>query len=718
MTSKISLCKQIRQDSRHQLWIPVLACLVYLIGLISLALYYQSSVVKQPIGVVRHLFSSRNVLLTAVPIAGAVICGMALFAFLFSKSQSDFYHKLPMGRTRLFVVRWLEGLLYYLMPTMGFYVLAFVVSRWFGFNRVQLAGVLADSFLRGLIQFSLFYHTAILSAVLCGQVLVALCAIAVLSVYGFAISMLVPVYINTFTETYRENMNGIWSIWQYLSPAWLTVRYSADHLMCWCIAFSAVLWVISLLLYRIRPAERAGSALAFTKTRGIIRIMISVCLSLYIGLLLSVMTDQASIPWLFIGTLLSLLILHGIMETIFDFSVKSALHHPLSLLGSAAFCLCFITAFVTGMLHLDDRLPNMQRVSSASLSMNIEGYHNYLGDDMSELTYYDNMYLQKHAQLKGEDVQKLYALLDSSHVEDSERTLGFWVDVDFQMHSGRTEKRMFHIDKPSADQALAAIFNETDYPEAYYQILSLPDELLNTMTVYGAVGSVLMRDKGNELFNAQETKEFLSIYREELRSLTYEEISVLPTAALDFSLKDSYYSVCYYLYPSQTKSLAWLKKQGIDPDGWKKENFVVEVLDYTDAGGQLPEELADAAVIRLAGRLEWLSSWEGANEEMAPSYAQTSVMTHVQNNGEWSADNKALVHSTIIDDPDKIAALLPKLTGVVEAWTQVDSYVFTDRLKGMDTDRIVRIYTDADELDLDTDSGYAEKGLFVLKAEN
>ncbi len=731
MTSRISLCKQIRQDSRHQLWIPILAGVVYLIGLVALLMYFQASgTVVESVesgggyrfymdhaAQIRRLFGSENTLLTLVSCTGGLICGLALYSFLFNRAQTDFFMKLPVTRSRMFIVRWLEGLLYYTVPTLIFYVLALVVcigSGYGGYAELLLAEILC-SFLRGLICFLVMYHTAILAAMLCGQILVALCAFGVLSVYAGMLGMLVPTYLMNLTDTFRQNFTGNTVKLVYLCPVWLMVRLPGSiSQMGWYLILAALLWAVSWLLYQRRPAERAGSALAFTKTRGIIRVLISVCAALYIGLLLRWMTEYKSTAWLVGGTLLGLLLCHGLIETIFDFDVKSALHHPISLAGCALFCLAFIGVFYVGAP--DQYLPRQSQVASVGLSMDIDRHHKYL--DVSEQNneaYYTSDYLLRNSTLEGEDLQLVYDLIETSRRDSADRTYGYYIDVDFRMKSGHVQKRTFRIDKPSADDAVAAIFDQTAYKETYYQILSLPDELFGTMTVAGPVGDVLQRPNGNELFNAAETSSFLEIYREELRELTYEDLKEMPAAEAEFSLKDSYLTVVYGIYPAQKKSLAWLKEQGIDPEDWKEDNLTVEILDYTRAGAQLSEANAYSDIIRLGARLESSELWYKQTTDGMYRYTDT-VSIHNADNGIWPADDTDQVQSILITDPEEIKKLLPQLRGIIAEWEQNTSYVYLDRLQEMDTDHIIRIYTDAEELDLETDSGYKNVGTFVISS--
>ena len=123
MTSKTSFFNFLREDVRHRIWVPALACVVFLLGLIFSTLTVQdlsfqaangmdSYLTARLVNQITCMYDHNNFLLTIVAVTGAIICGMQGFSYLTSKCQLDFYHSLPLKREKFFLIRWCNGVLF------------------------------------------------------------------------------------------------------------------------------------------------------------------------------------------------------------------------------------------------------------------------------------------------------------------------------------------------------------------------------------------------------------------------------------------------------------------------------------------------------------------------------------------------------------------------------------------------------------------------------
>ena len=77
-------------------------------------------------------FIALNPWLIIVACVGAIICGVSGFAFLHSKKQVDFYHSLPIRRELLFAVRFVNGVLFFVIPYIISLLYVYLICGVFG----------------------------------------------------------------------------------------------------------------------------------------------------------------------------------------------------------------------------------------------------------------------------------------------------------------------------------------------------------------------------------------------------------------------------------------------------------------------------------------------------------------------------------------------------------------------------------------------------------
>ncbi len=672
MTLKTSLCKQIRQDTRHQMWLPILSGIVYLFGLIGLIMALQHLSItlaeKHNTAVILEaevptLLGKGNPLLMLVAVVGGVFCGIAMFSYVFCRSETDFYHKLPISRTRLFLTRYLEGVLYYIVPSFLFTVLSYGLCVFFSLASKALPLIMLKAYLNNLIIFLLVYHTALLATMLCGQILVAQSAFLVLMLYFLVLAHLVPAYISSYNETYVYSISGIWYWLSLLSPAKLVLEFQNLHLAPWRLLYALLIAGAALCLYRIRPSEKSGDSLVFSKTRPFIRILISVPLALYGGLgFLTAAPGNADL-WQIIGTLLTLLLVHGCIETIFDQNIKSALGHRISLLGCMAFCLIFSIVFQTNALKLDDRLPKRSTLTSVTFQAAFDWEVEYF--DLQGNGYLGNTsdYLIDHAVLTGNNIDLVYDLVDGSAVSYTpDMKYPHPVYVNFYNRFGIAEKRLFYIDKDASAKYMSAIFNTEEFKTTYYQLLTLPDEKFTSMSVLDDGDSVLVRgDNGSEYFNAADTKAFLAIYREELLNLSYEDVTAFPIGSVRLS-SSSLWDLSYPLYASMTRSIRYLEEAGISFKAYFEEDIALKIITFSGS--------ENTALQNTAAKVQSLFT---DDEEAMGS----------------------LLNVTYIRDAKEIQKLLPYLTGISYTSASPNIYALTDRLAAFHPSVFVMVIDDA-----------------------
>lgn len=667
MTSKTSFFKQLREDARHRIWVPALSCIVFLLGLVAATLMLQSIVINQGDISANYLqtrlnqetamlFNSSNLLLSLVAITGAVICALQGFSYLFNKQQLDFYHALPIRRQKLFIIRWANGVLFYVVPALIFSLLCLIVLAAFGLFNAPMLFAVGTGFLHNLLIFFVVYHTAILFCMLSGHILVSLGLLSIFSIYMFMIVELIPTFMSVYYTTYQNYSYGLSGYLSYLAPAYLVYKLlnvTTLPLLGYAVIFATVLFFGSIILYLRRPSETAGKAIAFSGLQPVIRVLIVVPVAIYIGLAFGQLASGSRAFWSIFGLLLFAVLIHMILNVIFAFDIHAALQHRKELAFSAIISVLFISVFAFNILKLDDQIPAQNSVEAVYMDLPVDNDVPYLNlQNGNYLGVTD--YRESHAMLTGDELSKAYALLDyrmapppttttaPTTYTDAEPPVAN-LNVRFVKSNGHSEYRNFQfIMNENSIQALADVYNTTTYKQGHYQIFDAScDTVFDTFNAIDATENTIVRNTTHtNIFSASETKELMDVLRTDLSAFTLEQmINEIPLGTVSLENSKMLYTLDYRIYPSFTNTVTWLTDHGIDFGAWKESTPVSMTLYLNE-----PPENKDNADSDLYG------------------YDDPTVDSGEENDSIYSSATSDDVSSEyIITDPAAIRTIYPYL---------------------------------------------------------
>ena len=229
MISKRLFLKGMREDLRHKVWMVALSLLGSFLTLPVVWLLRYSdvdmSVVNGQITVMTSqeyekaltetinnmaAFFGQELMLSAsvIAILGAVVTGLEAFHYLQQKSMVDTYHSLPVSRTQLFGIKYINGLLIWLVPYLLCSVLALALSGVL-LARVGGGGGIPRLILETgkntlvlVIAFLLVYHMMLLATMLTGNMLNTLTVAVILGGGVIAVYGLTLGFMTTFFHTY------------------------------------------------------------------------------------------------------------------------------------------------------------------------------------------------------------------------------------------------------------------------------------------------------------------------------------------------------------------------------------------------------------------------------------------------------------------------------------------------------------------------------------
>lgn len=583
-----------------------------------------------------RMYSMKGGALAFMLTIAAVVLAASGFAYLHSKKKTDFYHSLPIRREMLYAVTCLNGFLYMAVAYLGFLTIAAVMIRVkgvpFDWGSLYLASV------EHLCFFALVYMTAILSMLLTGNLVVGLLGTGVLFSWGPVICMTISAYFLEYFTTFYGDDSFLLALSERTSPvAWYVkacMSSQPGRMALWAMLAAAVLFLLGMLLYRRRPSEAAGHAMAFPITEPIIRFLIAVPSSLLLGAMFHLVMCEDG--WTVFGLVCGLLLVSCIIEIIYHFDFKSLFAHKRQLLVSAVFVGVVFAIFRFDLFGYDRYLPATEKLASGGIYCDLldpdatsqyhstveytEGWYGVNFDAMPSSTLADEMQISDDQGLELLHTIAAQGVHDAAQARDrflrgggrsydlEEGDAAFRnVTIAWHLRNGRTVYRCYRVNVSGVRAALEAVYDLDAYKTAMYPVLSLTAD---------DVAGINYKEEDEcshvKLSGADMKAALLAAYQEELKALTSEtRAHEMPIAEIQFKtneqqaliqkLRDeggnyTLFNHYYYypIYPSFTKTIALLRACGVEVGGMvTPEKTASSTLSYQGVSVS-EEEMAPA----------------------------------------------------------------------------------------------------------------------------
>ena len=487
-----------------------------------------------------------------------------------------------------------------------------MVGAAYGFNLLLLTGValsygvpvgrilgaMAGGWDLNMLYYALMYSVAVAAMMMTGNIVVGVLGTGVFFFFLPGVMMLLGWYCETFFVTTARYMWSsdqspfTWGV-RYLSPFSVYINSfgwkmnelvkHVPELICTILAFLAVA-TLDLELYRKRPSEAAGKAMAFKKSMPPVRILLVLGIGLAGGMFF--WSLQSRLRWGLFGTMVSVVLTHCIVEIIYHFDFKKMFCHRLQLgLCLAAGILAFLS-FRYDWYGYDSYIPSKEEIVSASLDIGVDS--SWLSDKTFEtgsdgklqIRYADpyeyieeNMVLTdkeavmsmveegRKRALEGRDerlgIRKAVARIDGYH-SNAASSIGYIGGADgptsiflamktgskadseqekfetnmtvcYRLANGREVRRSYSLPLSAVMDSYEALYRQDAYKEGMYRILSQEP---------GQVKQVLYREADQVMDVSQDSRvqeAVLKAYQQDMRELTVEERLVeMPVGSLVF----------------------------------------------------------------------------------------------------------------------------------------------------------------------------------------
>ncbi|MCR5256258.1 MAG: DUF6449 domain-containing protein [Acetatifactor sp.] len=563
MTSQISLFKIMNAETKKRKWIPALSTVTQLIlGIIVFTLlvgnassntyyYIDNPTASKETFIARDIFSLAThyffVIEGIIAMAGAFICAMFSFDYLFNKNKVDFYHALPVKREKMFTALSINGFLYWLIPAFITHVIAYFIclphvvkTEFFG----MLSKEMSVQFTILILTYLGVYFAFILGVLLSGNYISTLANMGIVSCAITIIYLIWTLVLQEYTETAIANMDKI-ELFASLSPlpgaiGLFDVGFNGlENKIGYCIIYiliTIIMAVISLFLYKNRKSETSEKGAVYKPVQNVFTVIVTVLAAVLIGSLFRELSNGAQDFWSIVGALMGAVLAYSLISIIFNASAKNFLGNKALFITSICVSAVLQLIFITGLFGYDNYIPKKEKLESITILPNTfrdDGANLLLGDDGEVFFNYEGL------QISNVDIKvpldEGYALAErmvQARTEDSEYMV--YCTVRFNLKNGRKIYREYYIRDTFIDM-VDCVLNAEGYKETFYKISTqnFIKPLGVTVEDNNFDGATLTEKEADELLACYE-KDFDSHYSAEELFKEYYDYS------------DMYRIECYY----------------------------------------------------------------------------------------------------------------------------------------------------------------------------
>lgn len=593
MTSRISLDKLVKEELKHHVISIFASVLLFLFEVVFF--YFEIQRIVQYARSVEYY--QEAIAAAAEPTITAMLPVMILaiflaaeyFHYLHSQKKTDFYMSLPLNRKNQFWMGVIVCGILFLVPCVIAIGCECAVMYATGYGTSLCLKNMLWMLVCKILAFFACFLTMALAMIMTGHLAIAFLGFGAFCTYvPLILRWIIPIYKGIFFKTY-VNEYSYSIVWNYFSPVTVihgltrdfvnwTLQNHWNYLVA-SIVFIIIIGWIAQRLYVKRPAEAAGRAMAFPKINSLLRFMIVIPLALYSGWFIYEIAPKARELWLVVGTLVGVFLLHGVLESIFQFDIKGMLKQKKQLCISMLFCLTFLLIFKMDIFKYDEFVPEIEHVESVKMFPTYKGicfYEDLYADQFGGITGDSLADIIELAEVLAEQSDRVFEQLDTNS------NIGF-VRFVYQMKNGRTKERQYYMNL--GDETVATLLNKIcatrDFKATFYGLYSMESSDIKKLTYEDVFSTETLS------FTEEEQREFVELYLKELTELTFTEFEAVDKVARmqveykkDVLKQGMPYNETCDIYKNFTQTIEFLEEHGIAVNGVLEEGKIISLETY------------------------------------------------------------------------------------------------------------------------------------------
>lgn len=548
MTSKNCFSKMLVRDLKERgVWLIssiILFLLIYpvqiLMSLDAITSYmkgeeeFQSRITEQ----FSSLISFGNGIMYVAIVIMAFLLAMSGFWYVYSGVKTDFYHSLPIKREKLFLERYVTGILIFIVP----YFISLMLGYGAGIMKeAGTSGILslcAKGFVTNVVLFLLLYNLAVLGVLLTGNLFTGVLAYGAFLIYGILLESTIGLTKVAFFTTYIDN-SRLSQVFEgkfgKLSPLYVFDMILSNNKISMkdvsvVFGISVLFLVICMFVYKIRPTEAYHKSIAFKKLQPIIKVAVVIPVSACVGILSSEIVGRNFI-WYVGGLLVTAVLLSFAMEFLYYLDIRECIRPKISTGLILGMLVIMAVTLKLDLIGFDTYLPKESRVKNMSIYIDgLNSCYDYpegAGEMYGTVPFLQNTKIEEFDAIyqlakKAVAIQKADKVTADSEITDSEITDSeeLYFSVCYEMKNGKEVYRGYCIPKDEENLKLIAdIYDNWEFKRQVLPVEYVKEEKISSLEI-----ADLQSSHVSEL-SKETIKSLFKTCKNEWESATYEQLS-------------------------------------------------------------------------------------------------------------------------------------------------------------------------------------------------
>ena len=503
MISNHSSFKIFKEEYKKYIWALALTIIGFISSKIILPLLDYSNYINAKNRFVENLSNNEEYLLKKleslndyltidndfnkiVVIGLAILLGTVIFSYLHNKKKIDFYHSLPITRSNLFFIKYLLGIAIALpIIIISHFLLYGIFSILLGDNIVNFKEIL-EAVVIDIVFFMAIYSITVFANILAGNtiigiilsgVLLNLFSIIILVIFSLSDIFFSPIIDLGHISDYQLKYNPIVCYFvlknniDYVSVT--SMNFTKINILSMYILITLIITIINLILFKIRKSEKAGVCISFKYAKTILKYL-GVCIgAVLVGVIFYLISN--SIFALYLGVILGCIILHCLVEIIYDFDFRAIFKNWYSIIGCFVICCLIIFSYQFDIFKRIDYVPNIDKIENVDINI-----------------YNDS---EEAKNIQSQDVIQAALELHKEYLESTIEKNKYSTEnikIKYKLKNGSILVRYIGIDYPNLEDEeipnknnlLSKIINDKEYIEKAYSILYRTDIKEDDITTF------------------------------------------------------------------------------------------------------------------------------------------------------------------------------------------------------------------------------------------
>jgi len=504
MTSQVSILKLLKQEIRQNGWMFGLTCLIhFLSGPVIFLLdtsSYSTTNIDNAITRYSRFYTDTYFIWQIIVMILCICIAIFIYRYLFSKRMVDLYHSVPISRSKLFLVKYLHGVLIWLLP---FVVCGICVLLLFTFKAagttyfLPIAWKQIKCMLLLIFCFFIFYHLFLVAVYISGNVINMITNTGIIGASIIGLWAAGHALAGTYFDTYAYNppplvYDIMYSLSPFVSPFGIYFflaggELAASHFPLLILSLLVTFGLLELawILYLKRPSELAERGTINKHYLVPARLIISLLAGVGGAMFFCAISPRADrIGWGIFGALLGSIVCFGAVNSIFQATIKAFFKHRLQIILSAACSVLIILSFQLDIFGYDRYLPDKEDIAGMAIySHQLTDDSGYIQDYYTTVQHSGNPILQSTYYVSQDelvtDPELCYDLLYHFAKEKKDGNVnGYYAKI--KLKNGRTYERYYRLSN-SQPEKIKPFVEIPSYQNANYKFsngsLGYPTEL-------------------------------------------------------------------------------------------------------------------------------------------------------------------------------------------------------------------------------------------------